>query len=183
MMLFLQILISSIFINKIYLRAIAYLKYEFTCVNNFPNYIISSEDKYKANNDKNYDGDEFFIFKFNEIHHDIEKELCLSWRNKGGIGYFAFYYASINEYDITILNDYYYYYYCKDCKVDGKKKFLVQKDFPYCPLTTMQTTSSPATNTFCLKPMKNIDEFYISDKKINKKFYKGNTLIYILNNE
>jgi len=182
MMFFLQILIFSIFIDKIYLRKIAYLKYEFTCDNNYPNYITSSEGRYEPINPIHDEVEESHIFKFNEIPHDIEKELCLSWVNMYGIGYFAFYYASINEYYIIILNDYYYYYYCKDCKVNGKKKFLVREKSS-CPLTIMQTTSSPATNTFCLKPLKYIDQFYISDKKINKKFYIGNTLIYFLNNE
>ena len=49
--------------------------------------------------------------------------------------------------------------------------------------TIIKPTLIPSSNTFCLKPMNSIDKFYIDDNKINQKFYKGETLIYFLNNE
>lgn len=124
-----------------------------------------------------------YIFKFNEIPHDIEKPLCISWVNLYGYGHLAFYYVSINEYDITEPNNYYDYYYCKDCIVYGQNNFTVTKLPECCSRTVIIPTSTPSSNILCLKPMNNIDKFYIDDNKINQKFYKGKTLIYFLNNE
>jgi len=164
MILFFRILISSIFINKIYLRTIAYIKYEFTCANDYPDYINSSEGKFKPINLNNKMVDASYIFKFYEIPHDIEKPLCFLWVNLIIYGGFAFYNVSINEYDITEPNDYYDYYYCKDCIVYEQNNFTVIKEYIYCSFrTVIISTSIPSSNTFCLKPMNSIDKFYIDD--------------------
>ena len=183
MIFFFQILIFSIFINKIHLRTIVYIKYEFTCPNDYPEYIISSEGTFWPINPNNIAFALSYIFKFNEIPHDIEKPLCISWVNLYSYGFLAFYYVSINEYDITEPNNYYDYYYCKDYVVYGQNNFTVGKLPEYCSRTVIIPTSTPSSNILCLKPRNNIDKFYIDDNKINQKFYKGKTLIYFLNNE
>lgn len=42
-------------------------------------------------------------------------------------GYFVFKYATINEYDITIV-DYEKYYFCNNCNINTAKKFKTSKE-------------------------------------------------------
>ena len=87
MIFFFQILIFSIFINKIHLRTIVYIKYEFTCANDYPYFITSSEGIFWPINPSNNGVALSYIFKFNEIPHDIEKPLCISWVNLYSYGF------------------------------------------------------------------------------------------------
>ena len=108
---------------------IAYFKIEIFCANDYPKYINSSEGNYTPINpnellhDKR-EGDFDYIFKFNEIKHNIEKSLCIKLVGYDNWNGFSFYNSTINEYDITILN-FKDFYFCDDCYYDGNQDFKV----------------------------------------------------------
>ena len=102
-------------------------------------------------------------------------------RNCKSIGGFAFKYASINEYDITVLN-YQNFYHCTGCNINTAKGFATKGEIFYgSPI--ISTSSRRSLNTFCLNPTDDISIFYINENKINKNFYNGKTVEYLLNND
>ena len=100
------------------------------------------------------------------------------------INWFSFYNATINEYDITILN-FTDFYYCNDCYVDGKQGIKVgdiYKDFKP-KIWTYHGITKKTSQTICLKSTNDISIFYIDESKINQNYYKGKIIKYMLNNE
>jgi len=169
---------------------IAYLNIEIFCANDYPTSIISSEGNYPPKNPctllfTQRDGGLDYVFEFDEIKHNIEKSLCIKLAGLDEINWFSFYKATINEYDITILN-FENFYYCNDCIIEGKKGFIVQdicKDNKPYILTYQSSNPYPTVQTICLNPTNDISIFYINEGKINQNYYKGKTIKYILNNE
>ena len=108
--------------------------------------------------------------------------------NLRGAGGFSFNYASVNEYDITILNKYEYYYFCNNCNINVPKKFettttICKDNKPFISTSNVGNIFLTVKNTFCLYSITNISFFYIEERKINQNFYKGKTVKKICNNE
>ena len=118
----LQFFVISLLYNKAF-SIIAYFKIQIFNVDDYIDYITSSEGNFAPTNPiKSYNIDH--IYNFNEIKHNLKMPLCIQLVNILEPGFFAFKYASINEYDITILN-YENYYYCNNCNVNTPKKFTI----------------------------------------------------------
>ena len=174
----------------IYCRVISlivYPKYQIFHVDDRIDYIISSWGIIKEKNSLNMISAEFSdIYYFKDFKHNLEEPLCIQLINYHTPGCLAFKNASINEYDITILN-YENYYYCDNCNMNNPKKFEVKKEkyegSPIIYLSYYPPDYIDRNNTFCLYPTSDISIFYISESKINQNFYKGKNISYILNYE
>jgi len=195
----LQIIVLFFLYRNIF-SLIAYFKIEIFCANDYPTFIISSEDNYPTLNpqeDKVFsqrDRELYYIFYFNEIKHNIEnieKPLCIKMVGLDYINWFSFYNSTINEYDITILN-FSDFYYCNDCSILGKQGFIMggyyYEDYKDCKHNIWtyygnRENSQKTTQTICLKPTNDISIFYIDESKINQNYYQGKIIKYILNNE
>ena len=161
-----------------------YSKFAFFYVDDYIEYISSSEGIFYPKNPTYkyfHEHLENYIFYFNDIKHDLEKELCIQLVNLMTIGSLAFKYAFINEYDVTILN-YENFYHCDNCNLNTEKRFTTKNEY-YEGSPIISTSNSESLNTFCLKSTNDISIFYINENKINQNFYKGNILKYILNSE
>ena len=168
---------------------IIYAKYQFFYVYHYIDCIISSEGIIKPINPSptcslEREGGKDYIFYFKTIQHNLEKSLCLQFVNFHINGGFAFKYASINEYNITEIN-YEDYYYCNNCNMNTPKKFKVEKKNFYLQIWLSKNSINldKYYNNLCLYPTSDISIFYIDENKINKAFYIGKTLNYIVNNE
>ena len=118
----LQLFVFSLLYNKTF-SIIVYFKFQIFNVDDYIDNIISSEGTFTPTNPiKYYNLDH--TFNFNEIKHNLKKPLCIQLVNIYQPGYFAFKYASINEYDITVIN-YENYYYCDNCNRNTPKKFEI----------------------------------------------------------
>ena len=182
-----QLIIVNIIIIKTF-SIIAYFQIQLSCADDYIDSIISSEGNIEPINpshtyhsERNY----HYIYYFNDIKHNLDKEICVQLMDRCYYGYFAFVSMHVNEYDITILN-YEEYYHCDNCNINTNKKFRNRGD--YClGSPVIETYSSGHTNelynTFCLNPTNDISIFYINENKIDQNFYKGNTIEYILNND
>ena len=107
-----------------------------------------------------------YTFYFNDIKHDLEKELCIQLINLLSLGSLAFKYAYINEYDITILN-FENFYHCDNCNLNTEKRFQTKNE-SYEGSPIISTSTNESLNTFCLKSTNDISIFYINENKINK---------------
>ena len=161
-----------------------YFKCQLFYVDDCIDYISSSEgNTYPTNPNYQFlhEHTAYYTYYFPDIKHNLTNELCIHLINYYTIGGLAFKYASINEYDITILK-YEDFYHCEDCNINSEKKFSTSSVYFYdSPI--ISTSNYPSYNTFCLNPTNNISIFYINENKINKHFYSGNTLQYLLNND
>ena len=159
---------------------IAYFKIEISCGNDYPLYIESSEANYYPINPKNipcYERTDFYyIFKFNEIMHNMESPLCIKFVGVNSQSGLAFYNIAINEYDITFLNPL-DFYYCNDCYIKRKKGFKLDGLCQGKP--QIFTTEIPSKHTICLKPTNDISIFYIDESRINQNYYNGKIIKYI----
>ncbi len=165
------------------LSLIIYAKYQITNVDNYLDCIISSEGIIQPLNPSKII---YSTYYFEDIKHDLTKSLCIQIINYGQPGFLSFKYASINEYDITIIN-YENYYYCDNCNLNTKKKFMIRdqkfRGFTLIDLSYYKEYGPLHNNTFCLYPTSDISIFYIDESKINQKFYIGKTVKYTLANE
>jgi len=187
---FIQIcILKLLLVNKIFLKY-AYFDFKLACVDDYPEYIISSEGIIYPENPNQLclgkRADKGHIYNFEKVKNDLEQKICICIFNCDGPAYFSFEYASINEYIITNV-DYENWYSCDDCTNNIYKKFLVLND-------TCKTNNNPLilfsnyldvneTYTFCLDAKNNITNFYIDDKKINKNYYLGKKVEYFINND
>ena len=121
---FFQLYILQVFFKEIF-SEYAYFDFKFICVDNYLNYINSSEGIIKTTSPyKQCDYPISYIYDFVKIKHYLDKKFCIYFFNCWGPGNFAFEYASINEYIITIV-DYENWYSCDDCNyIDTNKKFM-----------------------------------------------------------
>ena len=98
-------LILILFLVNHSFSLIAYFKIEIFCGNDYPLSINSSEANYTPINPLNIPcyqrTDFYYIFKFNEIMHNIEAPLCIKSFGVNEYSGFAYYNVTINEYDIT----------------------------------------------------------------------------------
>ena len=167
---------------------IVYAKYQIFYTDDRIDYIMSSEGIIKTLNPRTTAAkDPSYTFSFHDILHNFQKPLCLQFINYYQKGNFAFKSASINEYDITIIK-YEDFYYCNNCNLNTEKKFYTTtQKFHGSPIIKISQYQEcdyiSRNNTFCLYPTSDISIFFINESKINKKFYTGKTLKYILNNE
>ena len=170
---------------------IIYFKCQLFYVDDYIDNISSSEGIFTPKNpshtyisDRNVD----YTFKFDEIKHNLKKPLCLEIINLISVGYFAFKYASINEYDITIIN-YEKYYYCNNCNLNTEKKFKTTNNkysngSPRIDISNYTGDKGKKRyNTFCLNTTNDISIFYLNENKINKNYYKGKTIEYFLHGD
>ena len=160
-----------------------YFTCNISCGNDYPEYITSSEGNFpptNPNNIGNWPSDYYYIFTFDPIKHNLENQLCMKWVNLEAYGGFSFEYIAINEYIITFI-DYEKHFICDDCNINVPKKFSITNEI--CKNTpVIKTINNPGAMTFCLAPH-NITDFYINENYINKKYYIGRTLDFIMNNE
>ena len=118
----------------------------------------------------------------------MEKPLFIQFVNVGNPGHFTFKYASINEYDITII-DYEKYYFCDNCNMNTPKNFEITKIIysngsPRIDISYYSGKKAKIRyKTFCLNQTNDISIFYLNENKINKNYYKGNTIKYFLSND
>ena len=101
-----------------------YFKITFNCINDYPDYIISSEESVVPNNPfKELKPDNSkYIYDFNIIKHNIDKELCIKWYNIQGHGEFAFESFFVNEYDFSKVK-YEDFFSCNNCNLNKEKGF------------------------------------------------------------
>ena len=168
----------------------AYFRCEIFCANDFVDYITSSNGDILPkiqSNTSHRDRDYYFVYNFTQILHNFDQQLCIHLGNIRGKGGLAFKNASINEYDITILN-YEDFYSCNDCvDPNGPKKFVTSSEL--CKDKKIISTGDQGTAfitkfyNFCLDPKSDISSFFIDNSKINQNYYKGKEVKYILNNE
>ena len=169
---------------------IVYFKFQLFYVDDYIDYIISSEGKYTPTNAKHNkftERSESYTFNFNYIKHNFKEPLCMYFVNLVKKGRFAFKYATINEYDITIV-DYEKYYFCNNCNINTAKKFKTSTEkysngSPKILISEYDKSIKIRYNTFCLNKTNDISIFYVNENKINEEFYKGKNVKYILNNE
>ena len=186
------IIIFFIFAITNILTFFAYFQLEMDCGNDYPEYIITSEGNIQPMNlDTTWGGNRSsnYLFYFPIMKHNFSNPICIKWFNYGSVGSFAFNKAFINEYDITIVN-YEDYYFCNDCNVNNTTKKFKTTTSICSPTQTPLIWTSDEKNrlskhviNICLNPTNNISNFYISENKINNKFYKGKKVEYIFNNE
>ena len=165
------------------LSLIIYAKYQIAYVDDYIDYIISSEGIIQLLNQTKKLHSTYY---FKDVKHDLIKSLCIQIINYAYEGHFAFKYASINEYDITIIN-YENYYYCDNCNLNTTKKFNIS-DQKYngssiIDISYYNEKGPLHNNTLCLNPTSDISIFYIDESKINQQFYIGKTVKYTLANE
>ena len=175
-----QLFILLLLITKIS-SFIGYCKFQITCGNDYPDYIISSQGNIppiNQNKNEHSNRDYHYVFKFNDITHNFDQEICVRFVNLAGIGGFAFKTFSINEYDISLIK-YENYFHCDNCKENVANKFTTTSTCVDKPLISGGRTS---VMTFCLNSTNNISNFYIDENKIISNFYKGNTLQFLFNN-
>ena len=169
---------------------IVYFKYQLFYVDDYVDYISSSEGNFTPTNPKHNkytDRELSYAFNFNDIKHNFDKPLCIYLVNLLQVGCFAFKYATINEYDIRVI-DYEKYYYCNNCNINTQKKFKTTSEkysngSPKIHTSEYDQSVKVRYNEFCLNKTKDISIFFVDKSKINTKFYKGKNLKYILNNE
>ena len=185
-----RLLILSIISVKLF-SMIIYFQCQIFGVDDYIDYIISSEGIfYPKNPSKMYLSQRkeglSYTFYFEDIKHKLEKPLCMEFINLYEVGYFSFKFASINEYDITLIN-YENYYFCNNCNMNTQKKFqteniIFENISPKISLSYYDNRKA-MNNTFCLYPSNNISIFFIDESKINQKYYRGKVLQFILNKE
>ena len=167
------IIIIISFFNQ-YLSQIFYLKCEFNCGNDYPDYITSSEGKYRplnpnylSNGKRGY----YYIFKFDIIKHNLKKPLCIQYVNLGGSGGFAFNYLSINEYILTNI-DFQKYFFCNNCNANyiSKNFFTTTEICDGNPV--IKTFQGTGNFSFCLSP-NNLTNFYINYLNLILSFLKN----------
>ena len=103
---------------------IVYFKYQLFYVDDYVDYISSSEGNFTPTNpapNKYNQKEHSYTYNFNDIKHNFDNPLCIYLVNLLLGGYFAFKYATINEYDIRVI-DYEKYYYCNNCNINTQKK-------------------------------------------------------------
>ena len=110
---------------------IAYFRCEIFCADDYLDYITSSNGNIlpQIENHNFYAyRDIYFVYNFTQILHNFDQPICIHLVNIVGVGKLAFKYASINEYDITVLN-YEDFYSCKECiDPNGPKKFVTTSE-------------------------------------------------------
>ena len=161
-----------------------YFKITFTCGNDYPDYIISSEGKFEPNNPYkiwNPDIRENYIFDFNIIKHNIDKELCIKWVNLRSWGEFVFNSFLVNEYDITDVR-YEDFFFCEKCNANTGKGFH-STEYKCKGKSYIKVLLVPEEVFFCLNPINDPTIFYIDETKINQKYYIGKNINYIINND
>ena len=176
-----QLFILLLLITKIS-SFIGYCKFQITCGNDYPDYIISSQGNIppiNQNKNEHSNRDYHYVFKFNDITHNFDQEICVRFVNLAGIGGFAFKTFSINEYDISLIK-YENYFHCDNCKENGAKKFTTS--FSCLNKLLFIDGGKTSVMNFCLKSINNISDFYIDESKIIPDYYKGNTLEFLFNN-
>ena len=183
----LKLLVKSIISNY------AYFDCQINCANDYPLYIIDSEENIKPKNPleichKYRTGMEYHIYNFEKVKRNLEEKICILWVNCRGAGNFAFQYVSINEYIITIVN-YEDWYSCDDCNyITTDKKFMTSNALcqannnPLIEYSNAGNYFNTIYSTFCLEPRNDITNFYIDDSKINTNYYIGKTKEYFVNN-
>ena len=118
----------------------AYFKLEINCANDYPDYLITSEGIIPPTNPNpighKYRTNYYYIFEFPLLKHNFSFPLCIQMVNIRGKGGFAFNKASINEYDITIIN-YEDYYYCSNCNLNVEKNFILQQNYVGHPIVKL----------------------------------------------
>ena len=174
------------------LSLIIYAKFQIFYCTHYIDYIISSEGIIRPINPNTLcrlNRDDNYTFYFNDIKHNLEKPLCLQFVNFHNYNYFSFKYASINEYDIKIIN-YEDYYYCNNCNIEGTQKNFqvtntIYEGSPSIFISYYKKNENKESfnNTFCLYATSDISIFYIDESKINQNFYMGKIVKYLLNNE
>ena len=168
----------------------AYFRCEIFCANDYVDYITSSNGDILPkiqSNTSHRDRDYYFVYNFTQILHNFDQQICIHLGNIRGKGGLAFKSASINEYDITLLN-YEEFYTCNDCvDPNGPKKFVTTSEL--CVDKNIISTGDQGTAfitkfyNFCLDPKSDISSFFIDNSKINQKYYKGKEVKYILYDE
>ena len=122
-----MVLIILLLIYCKVISLIVYPKYQIFHVDDRIDYIISSGGIIKDKNSLNVITAEFSdIYYFKDFKHNLEEPLCIQLINFHTPGCLAFKNASINEYDITILN-YENYYYCDNCNMNNPKNLRSKK--------------------------------------------------------
>ena len=168
----------------------AYFRCEIFCVDDYIDYITSSNGNIlpqKESHSFSSQRDIYFAFNFTQILHNFDQPICIHLVNMLEAGKLAFKYASINEYDITVLN-YEDFYSCNDCvDPNGPKKFVITSEL--CVDKNIISTGDQGSAfitkfyNFCLDPKNDISSFFIDNSKINQNYYKGEEVKYILNDE
>jgi len=94
----------------------------------------------------------------------------------------------MNEYIITVV-DYENWYSCNDCNyIATGKKFKTSSarcaanNNPLIEYSNAGNGFNTIYSTFCLEQRNDITNFYINDNNINRNYYKGKTVIYLINN-
>ena len=162
-----------------------YFVIKLNCLDDWADYINSTEGIIYPNNPspiKRKRGSNNYIFEYNLIKHNIEKELCIKIINPLENGEFAIDSFFINEYDFSNVK-YENFFSCINCNENGIKGFYTTNDKCFGKNYIIKHNSSPRDSFFCLNPTKDPSIFYIDNTKINQKYYKGNTFKYIINNE
>ena len=183
-----KLIIFQMIINNSF-SLIVYFKFQISCADDYLDSIISSEGIVEPINPAHTfhsERDYHYIYYFNDIKHNLEKEICVQLIDKCIWGFFAFVNVQINEYDITILN-YENYYHCNNCNLETKNKFRISDNLclgsPIIETYEGDHCDDEIPNTFCLNPTNDISIFYSGERKINQNYYKGNIIEYTLNNE
>ena len=187
---FIQLFFFAIIFAKTF-SLIIYLQCQLFYVDDYIDYIISSEGSFTPLNPSHTfitrrNGD--YTFNFTIIKHNFTKPLCYQIINMLKDGFFAFKYATINEYEITKIN-YENYYYYDNCNTNTPKKFkttskIYSNGSPQIYTSYYEDNKEKRReNTFCLNPINDISIFYVDESKINQKYYMGKNIEYILNNE
>ena len=104
---FIHLYILKLLLKEIFSKY-AYFDFKLTCLDDYAKYINSSEGIIYPKNPyeipfggrNNY----YYIYNFEKVKQDLEKKICIYIVNYVNPSFFAFEYASINEYIITLVD-------------------------------------------------------------------------------
>ena len=88
----------------------------------------------------------------------------------------------MNEYDFSKIK-YEDFFSCNNCNANNIKGFYTTS-IKCSDNFFINITKNPGYDfNFCLNPIIDPTKFYIDNTKINQKYYKGQTIKYIINND
>ena len=154
----------------IYSQFIAYLNFEFFCVDDTIHKIKYSGGEIKPNNPQSHWTRTLdYIYYFPELKHNMNETLCIYLYNKYDPGFFSFKKALLNEYDISEI-DYKNYWKCSNCNLNSPNKYTYNEICNNKPKIYLSyyNTREVRYNDFCMSPTNDISIFNIGEKYINK---------------
>ena len=132
-----------------------YFVIKLNCLDDYADYINSTEGIISPNNPspilrKKYENN--YIFEYNLIKHNIEKELCIKIINLKGVGEFAIDSFFVNEYDFSNVK-YEDFFSCKNCDINNAYGFYTSNEKCFGKNYIIEHNLTPRDSFFCLNPI------------------------------